>query len=463
MNLDKYCKIQTVFSLINKVNSQLLLAILLLATIPLFAQSYSGQFNVGGTSANYYPVLFNVKGMQGEASLGKLTVYRPNVHINAGDWAGTFHAEVEFIPSVWGNMSTKFAGLKYIVGSGNTYNDPIADIMDGTTGSGGSQLIIWFKGGAAYYWSATNNSTVSLADANEAGTSKTSSSGQSLPVKTEQSAFILKAKNNIHYPNIGISTDNGGYFGGNVGIGTDKPYGNLDVKAAPNQHIQIAANVNGALPGSVGIVSINDNNTAYTPMGFYASNYYFGNGKIGIGTPYPNDKLSVMTGVGIWQSGFKSFNDSPDAGGLFYQTDDSGWKFHLGKQNGTVYTKQFTIQDNGFVGIGTTTPDAMLTVKGKIHAREVIVDLNGSLADYVFSPDYSLMPLPKVEAFVKQNKHLPEIPSAAEVKEKGLSMGEMQNKLLQKIEELTLYVIEQQKQLEKQNAKIEELETKVRE
>jgi|GEM_PF-6947510 len=112
------------------------------------------------------------------------------------------------------------------------------------------------------------------------------------------------------------------------------------------------------------------------------------------------------------------------------------------------------------VGIGTKNPDEMLTVKGKIHAEEVIIDLSVPAADYVFNSDYSLMPLHKVEAFVKTNKHLPEIPSAVEVKEKGFSIGEMQNKLLQKIEELTLYVIELQKTNEKQSAEIEALKRK---
>ncbi len=120
-------------------------------------------------------------------------------------------------------------------------------------------------------------------------------------------------------------------------------------------------------------------------------------------------------------------------------------------------TTPFVIKGNGKIGIGTDTPDHLLTVKGTIHAREVLVDLNGPLADYVFAPDYTLMPLSEVESFVKANKHLPEIPSAAEVKENGLNMGEMQNKLLQKIEELTLYVIELQKTNEKQNAEIEAL------
>ena len=114
----------------------------------------------------------------------------------------------------------------------------------------------------------------------------------------------------------------------------------------------------------------------------------------------------------------------------------------------------------GNVGIGTTTPDQKLTVKGKIHAEEVIVDLSVPVADYVFTKDYALMPLHKVEQYVQQNSHLPDIPSAAEIKEQGLSMGEMQNKLLKKIEEQTLYIIALNKQMEKMDKRIKELETR---
>ena len=81
-----------------------------------------------------------------------------------------------------------------------------------------------------------------------------------------------------------------------------------------------------------------------------------------------------------------------------------------------------------------TTQKSLLIVDGTIHAQEVIVDLNTSLADFVFHPTYNLMPLHEVEQFVKTNSHLPEIPSDAEVSKNGMSIGEMQNKLLQKIE-----------------------------
>ena len=110
----------------------------------------------------------------------------------------------------------------------------------------------------------------------------------------------------------------------------------------------------------------------------------------------------------------------------------------------------------GKIGIGTSEPDDPLTVNGTIHAQEVKIDLDVP-ADFVFGPEYKLMALQDVEQFVKTNNHLPEIPSASEIKQNGLNMGEMQNKLLQKIEEMTLYIISQQKQIDELQKQIAEL------
>ncbi len=196
--------------------------------------------------------------------------------------------------------------------------------------------------------------------------------------------------------------------------------------------------------------------------------HFIANGNVGIGSTNPQSQLHInkwanstdfrtarqliISGDDWGGLGLDQLGPAPHKYGLeigyhynYYDPNNRG-----GRMQSYAYgvSNLMLNPEGGFVGIGTTKPTHLLSVNGTIRAKEVLVDLCENLADYVFSPDYSLMPLPKVEAFVKQNKHLPEIPSAAEVKEKGLSMGEMQNKLLQKIEELTLYVIEQQKQIE---------------
>jgi hypothetical protein len=103
---------------------------------------------------------------------------------------------------------------------------------------------------------------------------------------------------------------------------------------------------------------------------------------------------------------------------------------------------------SGNVGIGTTDPgNYKLAVEGTIGAREVTVTAD-SWSDFVFKDDYKLQSLNEVESFIKENKHLPDIPSEEEVKENGVSLGEMDAKLLQKIEELMLYVIRINKKVE---------------
>lgn len=110
----------------------------------------------------------------------------------------------------------------------------------------------------------------------------------------------------------------------------------------------------------------------------------------------------------------------------------------------------------GRVGIGdltngsneiTMTGDHKLFVSGGITAEEVKVKLKTAWSDYVFFPDYQLKSLAEVESFIKQNGHLPEVPNAKTVEENGIELGEMNALLLRKIEELTLYILEQEKRI----------------
>jgi hypothetical protein len=102
----------------------------------------------------------------------------------------------------------------------------------------------------------------------------------------------------------------------------------------------------------------------------------------------------------------------------------------------------------GNVGIGTrATGTSKLAVEGTIAARRVKVTQAGTWPDYVFEPEYRLPSLLDLESYIKTNKHLPEVPSAKEVAAGGLDLGEMNKILLQKIEELTLHLIEQEKRI----------------
>jgi hypothetical protein len=133
------------------------------------------------------------------------------------------------------------------------------------------------------------------------------------------------------------------------------------------------------------------------------------------------------------------------------------WSYdNLGCTNGGICTNRFTIMDNGNVGIGTVNPTSKLTVAGNISTREVKVTVDAG-ADFVFENDYNLPSLESVDRFIKKNKHLPEIASANEMKNDGINLSEMNIKLLQKIEELTLYSIDQNKKIEAQAKEIEGL------
>ena len=115
--------------------------------------------------------------------------------------------------------------------------------------------------------------------------------------------------------------------------------------------------------------------------------------------------------------------------------------------------KAFILNDLS-VGGAIAPPGYTMAVDGKIIAEEVRVQNSLDWPDYVFQKDYFLRPIEEVASFVENHSHLPGVPSAKQVSEEGILLGEMQAILLQKVEELTLYIIDQQKELEKVKAEL---------
>lgn len=197
----------------------------------------------------------------------------------------------------------------------------------------------------------------------------------------------------------------------------------------------------------------------------------FINGKVGIGTNNSNVALTVQTNTAKSAAGervnileLKSNEDYANSPfklefDLFSHPDFNKRVYSLNtSDHGIAYGGNLVFQQYaGKVGIGTSDPDETLTVKGGIHARNVKVDLNGPLADYVFETGYKLRSLTDLHAYIKRFHHLPEVPSAKEAQSNGLDLGTMNQLLLQKVEELTLYVIEQNKRLSQQEKKISQL------
>ncbi|SNY99677.1 tail fiber protein [Flagellimonas pacifica] len=188
------------------------------------------------------------------------------------------------------------------------------------------------------------------------------------------------------------------------------------------------------------------------------------NGNVGIGTNAPMTKLHVLdqgsggtasgttptNGIVMGGSGTGGvLNMGINASGLFYS-----WIQSRHKASANFYNLALN-PHGGKVGIGTTNPDSKLTVKGKIHAEEVKVDLSVPGPDYVFKEDYNLRSLEEVQNYIKEFGHLPNIPSAKEMEANGIQLGEMNMKLLEKIEELTLYTLEQEKKIEQLEREVE--------
>ncbi|RNL68052.1 hypothetical protein ED312_23330 [Sinomicrobium pectinilyticum] len=217
------------------------------------------------------------------------------------------------------------------------------------------------------------------------------------------------------------------------------------------------------------------------PFTFYAqSNVFPTSGNVGIGTTNPEEKLDVYGNLRLGGINGTIINPDTDVSSLnpgststavsvkgrkwghfvvdiFGNDDKDSFAIRTdSNKDGVLDNIPFLVNNTGNIGMGTTNPGTWkLAVNGNIRAKEIKVETGWS--DFVFEESYNLPTLEEVEQHIKEKGHLKDIPSAKEVEENGIFLGEMDAKLLQKIEELTLYMIELKKENQQLRKEIDAL------
>lgn len=344
-------------------------------------------------------------------------------------------------------QNLSFSGSTLSISSGNSVTIPTGKWLDGTSNS------IYYNAGNVGIGTAPN-------------------SANALDIEKSTTGTGLRLLNNYTgsgtKTGIDINMTNGG-SGGKIGIKVTTIGGN----ASNTYGIQSYAIAGTSGNSHAGDFSVSGSGTAlygiaFDPTGKAAEL----KGEVDIdGETFLRNSSSSNHVVGIYPASAGSGDstaimlaeDNDGSYGMMLNYDGVNNEFTItGKNLGGVTGPHFKMKrDNGDVAIGQEFATGYrLSVDGKIICEEVRVELQGDWPDYVFADEYELRSIEETAEFIEKNKHLPGIPSAAEVAENGITVGDMQKRMMEKIEELTLHMIEMNKENKELKARVAELESK---
>lgn len=365
---------------------------------PLCAQ-HTQTITVNGDIDKFYPVTFKDEGWWSMSSATEVEIGRPDTHENSSN-RGTVMGRFRFHVNNWGH-GAEFINADIHQHSYGLNQHFIAGWADASLGNPDRNLVIWLRGGGTTYYLRSNFALiVGIHDVS----SYVTPNGTTYGHKTTLDAYVNSAGSS-NQGSIYLYGSQSSIIMGKLGLGTDLVSNNISFP-----HV--------------------DASEAPVGISWYTSS-------LGDPTLY-----GIHRTAGGWTH--------PS-----YQQLRFGWPTGLIMDPGTLYDKSYVdIQGNGLrvstgsVGIGTlTTGDYKLAVEGTIGARKIKVTQQ-PWADYVFDENYKRLSLAELENYIKANHHLPGIPTETEVRKDGVDLGEMNKKLLEKIEELTLYLIELKKEVE---------------